>query len=176
MRGAKVVMIMKCWCGLQLLEACTEKLGLDKAARRLFLDNGREVLSDEDLDRDVEVYVSTGEPFKNPVKDMLRKCSHPVLCFILLLPPNNVKCSHPVLCFILLSPPNSVQGSHPVLCFILLSPPNSVQYSHPVLCFTLLSPPNSVQCSHPVLCFILLSPPNSVGETVMFSACLDRPC
>jgi len=57
---------------VQLLEDCTEKLGFHKAARRLFLDNGQEVLSEEDLDRDVEVYVSTGEPFKNPVKDMLR--------------------------------------------------------------------------------------------------------
>jgi len=60
-------------CGMQLLESCTEKLGLHKAARRLFLENGKEVLSDEDLDRDAEVYVSTGEPFKNPIKDMLRK-------------------------------------------------------------------------------------------------------
>jgi len=57
---------------VQLLSACTEKLRLSKAARRLFLNTGREVTSDEDLDRDAEVYVSTGEPFRNPVKDMLR--------------------------------------------------------------------------------------------------------
>ena len=70
------------WTTIQLLESCTEKLGLDKAARRLFLHNGKEVLSDEDLDRDVEVYVSTGEPFKNPVKDMLRTSSSYVLRFM----------------------------------------------------------------------------------------------
>ena len=56
---------------LQLLESCTEKLCLHKAARRLFLEDGREVLTEDDLDRDMEVYVSTGEPFKNPIKDML---------------------------------------------------------------------------------------------------------
>ena len=57
---------------LQLLEECTDKLGLDKAARRLFLGDGQEVTSEDDIDRDAEVYVSTGEPFRNPVKDMLR--------------------------------------------------------------------------------------------------------
>ena len=57
---------------LQLLEECTEKLGLHKAARRLFLEDGQEVISEDDIDRDVEVYVSTGEPFRNPIKDMLR--------------------------------------------------------------------------------------------------------
>ena len=56
---------------LQLLEECTEKLRLAKAARRLFLEDGQEVLDEEDLDREVEVYVSTGESFKNPVKDLL---------------------------------------------------------------------------------------------------------
>jgi len=57
-------------CG-QLLEACTDKLGLGKAARRLYLEDGREVLSEDDLERDAEVYVSTGEPFRNPIRDML---------------------------------------------------------------------------------------------------------
>jgi len=80
-----VEVVIICIDGLQLLECCTEKLGLHKAARRLFLDNGKEVQSDEDLDRDAEVYVSTGEPFKNPVKDMLRTCSLPVLCFVIIL-------------------------------------------------------------------------------------------
>lgn len=70
---------------VQLLEECTERLGLHKAARRLFLDNGREVLSEDDIDRDVEVYVSTGEPFKNPVKDLLRTyiTSHELLAYML---------------------------------------------------------------------------------------------
>jgi len=60
---------------VQLLSACTEKLRLPKAARRLFLNTGREVTSDEDLDIDAEVYVLTGEPFRNPVKDILRTYS-----------------------------------------------------------------------------------------------------
>ena len=67
----KPVCVCVCVCVSQLLEECTEKLGLNKAARRLFLDSGREVLSEDDLERDVEVYVSTGEPFRNPIKDML---------------------------------------------------------------------------------------------------------
>lgn len=66
-------------CMLQLLEECTEKLGLHKAARRLFLEDGQEVISEDDIDRDVEVYVSTGEPFRNPIKDMLR--TYRQLCF-----------------------------------------------------------------------------------------------
>ena len=66
---------------LQLLEECTEKLGLPKAARRLFLDDGMEVRYEEDLDRDMEVYVSTGEPFRNPIKDMLRTYN----CFVILV-------------------------------------------------------------------------------------------
>jgi len=43
-------------CG-QLKEACTEKLGLNTAARRLYLDNGREVMSEDDLERDVGLRV-----------------------------------------------------------------------------------------------------------------------
>ena len=59
----------------QLLEECTEKLSLHKAARRLFLDDGQEVMSEDNLERDAEVYVSTGEPFRNPIKDMLSMCT-----------------------------------------------------------------------------------------------------
>lgn len=64
---------------MQLLEECTDKLGLPKAARRLFLENGREVLTERDLSRDVEVYVSTGDPFHNLTKDMLRMSTTDVM-------------------------------------------------------------------------------------------------
>ena len=75
MGGITSKMWMVRFACVQLLSACTEKLRLSKAARRLFLNTGREVTSDEDLNRDAEVYVSTGEPFRNPVKDMLRMYS-----------------------------------------------------------------------------------------------------
>jgi len=67
-------------CTWQLLEECTEKLGLHKAARRLFLDDGQEVMSEDNLERDAEVYVSTGEPFRNPIKDMLSMYTCTVIC------------------------------------------------------------------------------------------------
>lgn len=53
-----------------LMEACTEKLGLTSAARRAFLENGREVLDERDLRRDDTVFISSGEPFKDPEKGL----------------------------------------------------------------------------------------------------------
>jgi len=79
---------------LQLLEECTDKLGLHKAARRLFLDDGREVLSEEDIERDAEVYVSTGEPFRNPIKDILRMSTH--LARLCLMHHIIINCHFPV--------------------------------------------------------------------------------
>lgn len=55
------------------MEACTEKLGLNSAARRVFLEDGREVLDERDLRRDDVVFISSGEPFKDPEKGLKRK-------------------------------------------------------------------------------------------------------
>ncbi|XP_057173224.1 doublecortin domain-containing protein 1 [Ursus arctos] len=51
-----------------LLEECTEKLNLNMAARRVFLADGSEALKPEDIPREADVYVSTGEPFIDPFK------------------------------------------------------------------------------------------------------------
>uniref|UniRef100_A0A7M5XNG7 Doublecortin domain-containing protein n=1 Tax=Clytia hemisphaerica TaxID=252671 RepID=A0A7M5XNG7_9CNID len=51
----------------QLLIECTHKLGLTSAARKLYLSNGNVVTSPQQLSKDEEIYVSMGEPFKNPV-------------------------------------------------------------------------------------------------------------
>ncbi|XP_072873618.1 doublecortin domain-containing protein 1 isoform X2 [Chlorocebus sabaeus] len=51
-----------------LLEQCTEKLNLNMAARRVFLADGKEALKPEDIPHEADVYVSTGEPFLNPLK------------------------------------------------------------------------------------------------------------
>uniref|UniRef100_G1LAB2 Doublecortin domain containing 1 n=1 Tax=Ailuropoda melanoleuca TaxID=9646 RepID=G1LAB2_AILME len=51
-----------------LLEECTEKLNLNMAARRVFLADGSEALKPEDIPREADVYVSTGEPFLEPFK------------------------------------------------------------------------------------------------------------
>uniref|UniRef100_UPI00398F7E0A doublecortin domain-containing protein 1-like isoform X2 n=1 Tax=Pristiophorus japonicus TaxID=55135 RepID=UPI00398F7E0A len=51
-----------------LLEACTIKLDLNSAARRVFLANGREAFEPKDIPHNVVVYISTGEPFIDPFK------------------------------------------------------------------------------------------------------------
>lgn len=50
----------------QFLERCTETLHLPSAARRLFNEEGQEVLALKDLQRDELVYVSRGEDWINP--------------------------------------------------------------------------------------------------------------
>ena len=45
---------------------CTEKLGLVSAARKLFLSDGTLVTQANQLPRDVDVYVSCGEAFRDP--------------------------------------------------------------------------------------------------------------
>lgn len=50
----------------QLLDTCTEKLGLVSAARKLFLSDGTLVTQANQLPRDVDVYVSCGEAFRDP--------------------------------------------------------------------------------------------------------------
>ncbi|XP_063960671.1 doublecortin domain-containing protein 1-like [Lytechinus pictus] len=50
------------------LEYCTLKLDFEFAARRIFLEDGTEVKGAEEIPRDGEVYISGGEPFKNPFK------------------------------------------------------------------------------------------------------------
>uniref|UniRef100_A0A4W2CXK3 Doublecortin domain containing 1 n=1 Tax=Bos indicus x Bos taurus TaxID=30522 RepID=A0A4W2CXK3_BOBOX len=61
-----------------LLEECTEKLNLNTAARRVFLADGTEALEPEDIPREADVYVSTGESFLDPFKKikvpLLEKC------------------------------------------------------------------------------------------------------
>ena len=52
----------------QLLEQCTEKLELCGAARRVFLPGGNEVFMPQEIPRDAEVYISMGEPFKDPYR------------------------------------------------------------------------------------------------------------
>nr|XP_042131796.1 doublecortin domain-containing protein 1 isoform X2 [Peromyscus maniculatus bairdii]XP_042131797.1 doublecortin domain-containing protein 1 isoform X2 [Peromyscus maniculatus bairdii]XP_042131798.1 doublecortin domain-containing protein 1 isoform X2 [Peromyscus maniculatus bairdii]XP_042131799.1 doublecortin domain-containing protein 1 isoform X2 [Peromyscus maniculatus bairdii] len=51
-----------------LLEACTHKLNLNMAARRVFLADGTEALEPEDIPHEASIYVSTGEPFLDPFK------------------------------------------------------------------------------------------------------------
>ena len=53
---------------LQLLEICTDKLGLSAAARRVFLDDGSEVFTAQEIPRDADIFLSMGEPFKDPFK------------------------------------------------------------------------------------------------------------
>ncbi|KAH9500578.1 hypothetical protein Btru_072308, partial [Bulinus truncatus] len=51
-----------------LLQMATEKLGLPFAARKVFLENGREIYTVQDFfeSQAEEIFVSMGEPFKNP--------------------------------------------------------------------------------------------------------------
>ncbi|KAJ1177710.1 hypothetical protein NDU88_002962 [Pleurodeles waltl] len=52
----------------RLLEECTEKLNLNMAARRVFLEDGTEALEPKDIPHDADVFVSMGEPFLDPSK------------------------------------------------------------------------------------------------------------
>ncbi|XP_060074536.1 doublecortin domain-containing protein 1-like [Ylistrum balloti] len=54
------------------LEMCTDKLGLPFAARRIFLEDGVEVTDPRDIPLDGEVFVSTGENYKDPYKNIKR--------------------------------------------------------------------------------------------------------
>lgn len=49
------------------------KLGLHSAARRMFLDDGTEIFETGEVPRDGEIYVSAGEGFKNPYRDIISK-------------------------------------------------------------------------------------------------------
>ncbi|XP_072322342.1 doublecortin domain-containing protein 1-like isoform X1 [Scyliorhinus torazame] len=51
-----------------LLEACTIRLDLNLAARRVFLASGREAFEPKDIPHNADVYISTGEPFMDPSK------------------------------------------------------------------------------------------------------------
>ncbi|KAJ8416235.1 hypothetical protein AAFF_G00382570 [Aldrovandia affinis] len=53
-----------------LLEACTSRLKLISAARRIFLEDGREVFRAEHIPNDAYVCVSCGEPFVDPQKEI----------------------------------------------------------------------------------------------------------
>nr|XP_022337319.1 uncharacterized protein LOC111133328 isoform X2 [Crassostrea virginica] len=52
------------------LEMCTERLGLGFAARRVFLEDGKEISEAYEIPPDSEVYVSAGENFKDPYKSI----------------------------------------------------------------------------------------------------------
>lgn len=58
----------------QLLEYCTDKLSLPFAARRVFLEDGIEVFTEKDIPVDSEVYISTGENYKDPYASTKSKC------------------------------------------------------------------------------------------------------
>ncbi|XP_071830359.1 doublecortin domain-containing protein 1-like [Apostichopus japonicus] len=49
------------------LEYCTLKLDLKFAARRMFLIDGTELKTAEEIPKDAEIFISCGEPFKDPV-------------------------------------------------------------------------------------------------------------
>ena len=51
----------------------TDKLGLPSAGRRVFLDDGTEVFTPREIYRDSEVYISCGEPFKDPLRPVKSK-------------------------------------------------------------------------------------------------------
>ncbi|XP_072128926.1 doublecortin domain-containing protein 1-like isoform X1 [Mobula birostris] len=53
-----------------LLEESTIKLKLNSAARRVFLANGQEAFEPKDIPHNVDVYISTGEPFIDPFKNI----------------------------------------------------------------------------------------------------------
>lgn len=57
-------------CMLQLLERCTEKLKLNMAARRIFLSDGTEASEPKDIPRDADIYISSGESFIDPLKNV----------------------------------------------------------------------------------------------------------
>ena len=57
----------------QLLEMATDRLQFSVAARRLFLADGSEVFSERDVPREAEVYVSSGEGFRDPYKGIMSK-------------------------------------------------------------------------------------------------------
>ena len=56
-----------------MLEYCTDKLNLPFAARRVFLEDGVEVFTEKDIPVDSEVYISTGENYKDPYATTKRK-------------------------------------------------------------------------------------------------------
>ena len=67
-----------------MLEMCTDKLGLPNAARRIFMEGGAEVRDESQLDRDMEVYISMGENYKDPYTEPRREAAlQTILCPII---------------------------------------------------------------------------------------------
>ena len=58
---------------VQLLEACTIKLHLPKAGRLLFDTNGKQLCTEKDIKKEMEVFVSTGEPYRSPDQELQRE-------------------------------------------------------------------------------------------------------
>ncbi len=61
-----VLCLLKPCVSLQMMEMCTDKLRMSGAARRVFLDDGTEVFSAQEIPRDSDVFLSMGEPFRDP--------------------------------------------------------------------------------------------------------------
>ncbi|XP_068116580.1 doublecortin domain-containing protein 1 isoform X2 [Hyperolius riggenbachi] len=53
-----------------LLDRCTERLKLNTAARRIFLSDGAEAFEPKDIPHDSDIYISCGEPFLDPQKNV----------------------------------------------------------------------------------------------------------
>ncbi|XP_070200716.1 doublecortin domain-containing protein 1-like isoform X2 [Littorina saxatilis] len=65
--GTRDVFVHACAPNLKiLLEFVTEKLGLGFAARRMFLEDGVEIFRGQDIPPHSDVYISTGEGYKDP--------------------------------------------------------------------------------------------------------------
>ena len=57
----------------QLLEQSTEKLQLPFAARQVYLEGGTKVTSPHEIPYGASIYVSMGEPYKDPFKNTKSK-------------------------------------------------------------------------------------------------------
>ena len=60
----------------------TDKLGLATAARRIFLDDGTEVFTAKEIQRDSEIFISCGENFKDPSKPVKSKSGASLTVFV----------------------------------------------------------------------------------------------
>ena len=59
----------------QLLELCTEKLHLVSAARKVYLSDGTLVRDFSQINKNDDIYISCGEPFKDPFGKYFGKLS-----------------------------------------------------------------------------------------------------
>lgn len=57
----------------KFLEIATDRLGFDRAARRVYLENGDEIRTESQLVKNAVVYVSCGEEFRDPFETTKRQ-------------------------------------------------------------------------------------------------------